>query len=43
MRIISGKNRGTKLDTPSGQDTRPTSDRTREALFNLITNGKFSS
>ncbi len=40
MRIISGRYKGAKLDTPESQETRPTSDRTREALFNLLCNGK---
>jgi 16S rRNA (guanine966-N2)-methyltransferase len=36
MRIISGKFRGKKLQSPVGGDTRPTSDRTRQALFNVL-------
>lgn len=36
MRIISGKNRGTKLYTLEGLETRPTLDRVKEALFNKI-------
>jgi len=36
MRIISGKNRGTKLYTLEGLDTRPTLDRVKEALFSKI-------
>ena len=36
MRIISGKFRGKKLQSPVGVDTRPTSDRTRQALFNVL-------
>ncbi len=36
MRIISGKARGTKLYTLEGKITRPTLDRVREALFNII-------
>ena len=32
------KQDGTKLDTLSGEDTRPTLDRVREALFNIIQN-----
>ena len=38
MRIISGKARGTKLYTLDGNDTRPTLDRVKEALFNIIQN-----
>ncbi|HCY85461.1 MAG TPA: 16S rRNA (guanine(966)-N(2))-methyltransferase RsmD [Desulfobacteraceae bacterium] len=36
MRIISGECRGRKLNPIQGQDIRPTSDRVREALFNII-------
>jgi 16S rRNA (guanine966-N2)-methyltransferase len=36
MRIISGKWKGKRLESPEGKDIRPTSDRTREALFNLL-------
>ncbi|MGL5695053.1 MAG: 16S rRNA (guanine(966)-N(2))-methyltransferase RsmD [Peptostreptococcaceae bacterium] len=36
MRVISGKARGLKLDTPKNQDVRPTTDRVKESLFNMI-------
>jgi 16S rRNA (guanine966-N2)-methyltransferase len=36
MRIIAGANRGARIFAPRGTDTRPTSDRVREAAFNLI-------
>lgn len=36
MRIISGEARGRKLFAPTGEDTRPTADRIRESLFNII-------
>ena len=36
MRIISGKARGTKLETLNGMNTRPTLDRVKESLFNII-------
>ena len=36
MRIISGKNRGTKLYTLEGENTRPTLDRVKEAVFSKI-------
>ena len=36
--IISGKARGTKLNTLEGMDTRPTLDRIKESLFNIIQN-----
>ena len=38
MRIISGKARGTKLYTLAGTATRPTLDRVKESLFNIIQN-----
>ena len=38
MRIISGSARGTKLYTLEGQATRPTLDRVKESLFNIIQN-----
>lgn len=36
MRIISGTMRGTKLFTLEGENTRPTLDRVKEALFNIL-------
>ncbi|MDD3570268.1 MAG: 16S rRNA (guanine(966)-N(2))-methyltransferase RsmD [Lachnospiraceae bacterium] len=36
MRVISGKARGHKLAAPEGLDTRPTTDRIKETLFNII-------
>jgi 16S rRNA (guanine966-N2)-methyltransferase len=36
MRIIAGSNKGARIVAPKGLDTRPTSDRAREAAFNLI-------
>lgn len=38
MRVISGKARGTKLYTLDGENTRPTLDRVKESLFNIIQN-----
>jgi 16S rRNA (guanine966-N2)-methyltransferase len=38
MRIIGGKFRGKKIMSPLDAQTRPTSDRTREAIFNLLEN-----
>jgi 16S rRNA (guanine966-N2)-methyltransferase len=37
MRIISGKFRGKRLLRPDEKTTRPTTDRVREALFNILT------
>ena len=36
MRIIAGEWRGRKLVSPGGETTRPTADRTRETLFNML-------
>ncbi len=36
MRIIAGERKGATIFAPKGLDTRPTSDRVREAAFNLI-------
>jgi 16S rRNA (guanine966-N2)-methyltransferase len=40
VRVIAGKWRGKKLETPAGNDIRPTSDRARGAIFNVLTHGK---
>ncbi len=36
MRVITGKARGVNLKTPDGMQTRPTTDRVKEALFSII-------
>ncbi len=36
MRIVAGEFRGRRLHAPRGQSTRPTSDRNRETLFNVL-------
>jgi 16S rRNA (guanine966-N2)-methyltransferase len=36
VRIVSGSHRGRNLLTPEGQGTRPTSDRARQAVFNIL-------
>ena len=36
MRIIAGAMRGQRLETPAGERVRPTLDRVREALFNIL-------
>ena len=36
MRIITGSARGTKLESPAGETTRPTSDRVKEAVFSVL-------
>ena len=40
MRIVAGRHRGRRLEAPAGMAVRPTADRTREALFNILTQGK---
>lgn len=37
MRIVGGKFKGRPLQSPKGMATRPTTDRTRESLFNILT------
>lgn len=41
MRIVAGTARGTRLNAPMDGRIRPTSDRAREALFNILAHGKF--
>ena len=36
MRIITGSARGTKLYTLEGLETRPTAERTKEAVFSML-------
>ena len=36
MRVIAGKAKRLQLKTPKGMDTRPTTDRIKETLFNMI-------
>jgi 16S rRNA (guanine966-N2)-methyltransferase len=42
MRIVGGKFRGRPIIAPEGRDTRPTSDRTREAVFNVLSHAGWS-
>lgn len=39
MRIIAGRFKGKSIDAPKGLSTRPTSDRVRESLFNVLEHG----
>ena len=41
MRIVAGRHRGRRLTAPHGRDVRPTADRTRQALFNILEHGHF--
>jgi len=36
MRIVAGRHRGRPIAAPEGRDIRPTSDRVREAVFNIL-------
>jgi 16S rRNA (guanine966-N2)-methyltransferase len=36
VRIVAGSRRGARIFAPGGLDTRPTADRVREAVFNLV-------
>ena len=42
MRIVAGRHRGRTLIAPEGLAVRPTADRTREAIFNVLTQGKLA-
>jgi 16S rRNA (guanine966-N2)-methyltransferase len=39
MRIVGGKHKGHSIAPPSGSATRPTSDRVRESVFNILAHG----
>lgn len=41
MRIVAGKFRGLSLATPKDERVRPTSDRVREAIFNVLAHNEF--
>jgi 16S rRNA (guanine966-N2)-methyltransferase len=43
MRIVAGSHRGRRLLVPPGETVRPTSDRAREALFNILSHGRFAT
>lgn len=42
MRIVSGRWRGRPLCAPEGRATRPTSDRTRQALFDVLAHAEWA-
>jgi 16S rRNA (guanine966-N2)-methyltransferase len=42
VRIIAGKHKGRPLSVPPGTAVRPTSDRAREALFDILAHGRFA-
>ncbi|MCE3005568.1 MAG: 16S rRNA (guanine(966)-N(2))-methyltransferase RsmD [Rickettsiales bacterium] len=41
MRVIAGIHKGRKLEVPVDRAIRPTSERTRESLFNVLMHGRF--
>ncbi|MBL8558267.1 MAG: 16S rRNA (guanine(966)-N(2))-methyltransferase RsmD [Hyphomonadaceae bacterium] len=43
MRIVGGRMKGRALATPTGQTTRPTSDRARESLFNVLAHAPWAT
>jgi 16S rRNA (guanine966-N2)-methyltransferase len=43
LRIVGGVHRGRRLVVPDGEAVRPTSERAREALFNIISHGNFAA
>jgi 16S rRNA (guanine966-N2)-methyltransferase len=43
MRIVGGSHRGRRLVVPPGGEVRPTSDRAREALFDILSHGDFAA
>jgi len=42
MRIVAGELRGRAIQAPLGQDVRPTSDRARQAVFNILEHASWS-
>jgi 16S rRNA (guanine966-N2)-methyltransferase len=43
MRIVAGEHRGRRLEAPKGKTVRPTSSLAREALFNVLSHGRFAA
>jgi 16S rRNA (guanine966-N2)-methyltransferase len=43
VRIVAGRHRGRRLLAPTGETVRPTSDRAREALFNILSHGQLAA
>lgn len=41
MRIVGGRLKGRHLHAPGGRETRPTSDRLRETIFNILAHGGY--
>jgi 16S rRNA (guanine966-N2)-methyltransferase len=43
MRIVGGRHRGRRLAAPADRRIRPTADRTRQALFDLLAHGPYGT
>jgi len=43
MRIVAGRHRGRRIAAPPGDAVRPTSERAREALFNILAHGRLAA
>jgi 16S rRNA (guanine966-N2)-methyltransferase len=43
MRIVGGSHRGRKLAAPVGKNTRPTSDKLRQSIFNILNHAAWSN
>jgi len=41
MHVISGKYKGRRIETLPGKEIRPTTGRAKEAMFNILTHGRF--
>jgi 16S rRNA (guanine966-N2)-methyltransferase len=42
MYVIAGKHRGRRIEAPEGKAVRPTASRTREAVFNILSHGRYA-
>ena len=42
MYIVAGKHKGRRIESPEGRNVRPTAARTREAVFNILSHGRFA-
>ncbi len=43
MRVVAGRHRGRRLAAPEGRALRPTADRVRESIFNILAHGGFGA
>ncbi len=43
MYIVAGKHKGRRIEAPEGRAVRPTASRTREAVFNILSHGRYAS